>query len=306
MHSTEPAEHTRAFAFLATAFVLVAFYALPVFGRAFSHAATDIVITLFLLLALLRPLCQMPERRFILVVSAFGTAIALLDLLTGGIPMGLATLITAIALGGADDGDLLVRRLVIGVGCFCVAVVTCFAVKLIAVAIVFGTGEVVAFFGLLGSRMAGAVGTWPGLEQWAARLGFDAGMVDRSVLARLALTGAMVTYSSFVLAYGSHALGAALVILPVPILMVLTVVALRRVERRDWTLQPQPYLLLASLVPFVWYMAFTWHTATHSFFMVRPLALNVALAVIAAVMLPPTREAALAQAEADDRPMDLT
>jgi hypothetical protein len=116
----------------------------------------------------------------------------------------------------------------------------------------------------------------------------------------------MVTYSSFVLAYGSHALGAALVILPVPILVVLTVVALRRVERRDWTLQPQPYLLLASLVPFVWYMAFTWHTATHSFFMVRPLALNVALAVIAAVMLPPTREAALAQAEADDQPMDLT
>jgi hypothetical protein len=32
----------------------------------------------------------------------------------------------------------------------------------------------------------------------------------------------------------------------------------------------------------------------------------VALAVIAAVMLPPTREAALAQAEADDQPMDLT
>jgi hypothetical protein len=300
MHSVEPAEHRRAFAFLATAFVLVAFYGLPVFGRAFSHAATDIAITLFLLVALLRPLCQMPERRFVLVVSAFGTTIALLELLTGGIPMGLAALIMAIALGGADDGDLLVRRLLLGVGCFCVAVVTCFAVKLIAVAVLWGPGDVGAFIDRLQLRIAGRGDTWPGIEQWAARLGFDAGMLEGSVLPRIVLAGAMVTYSAFVLAYGSHILGAAFVILPVPILMLLTYVALRRVARDQWTLQPQPYLLLASLMPFVWYAAFAGHTASHSFFMVRPLALNVALAVIAAVMLPPRRETALAQAEADD------
>ena len=299
MHSPEPAEHRRACAFLIIAIVLFTFYALPVFGRAFSHAPTDVVITLFLLIALLDPLGRMPERRLVLVASSFGTAIALLELLTGGIPMGLAALIAAVALGDAPNGGVLARRLFLAVACFGVAIATCFAVKLIAVAIVWGPGEVAAFFDLLGSRMVGTVGTWPGLEQWAARLGFDAGVVDRSVLARLVLTGAMITYSAFVLAFGSHELGAALVIVPVPLLMMLTYVALRRAGHDAWLLQPQPYLLAASLVPFAWYAAFTWHTATHSFFMVRPLALNLALAAIAAVMLPPTREGALAQAGAD-------
>jgi len=63
--------------------------------------------------------------------------------------------------------------------------------------------------------------------------------------------------------------------------------------------QPQPLLLVASLVPFAWYMAFPWHTTTHSLFMVRPVALNVAFAAIAAVMLPASlRDAGTASADA--------
>jgi hypothetical protein len=68
--------------------------------------------------------------------------------------------------------------------------------------------------------------------------------------------------------------------------VVLTFVALRRVPREQWLTLPQPYLLAAGLVPLGWYAAFPMHTMTHSLFMVRPLALNVALAAIAGVMLP--------------------
>jgi len=85
-------------------------------------------------------------------------------------------------------------------------------------------------------------------------------------------------------------LGALIVIVPVPLLMVLTWVALRRVPRAQWLVRPQPLLLAAACVPFAWYLAFEGHTLTHSFFMVRPVALNVALAAIAAVMLPARRD----------------
>jgi len=139
---------------------------------------------------------------------------------------------------------------------------------------------------MLGSRMAGEVKTWPALEQWGARLGFDVSAIDRSAMARRVLSAAMVTYSAFVLAWGSHVLGAVFVLAPVPLLIALTWVALRRVNRDAWLVQAQPLLLVASLVPFAWYMAFPWHTTTHSLFMVRPIALNVAFAAIAAVTLP--------------------
>jgi hypothetical protein len=289
MRSPEPAEQRRALAFLIVAGVLAAFYALPVFGRTFAHAPTDIALVAFLLVGLLHPVCRLPERRFALIVSAFGTAIAMLELLTGGIPTGLMVLIALVALGGAPDAGTMWRRLVAGVACYGVAMATCFAAKLAAIAMVWGTGETAPLFDMLSSRMTGEVGSWPVLEQWVARFGFDADVIDRGAVVRRLLGIAMVTYSAFVLAWGSHVLGALLVIVPVPLLMVLTWEALRRVRRDQWLAQPQPVLLAASLVPFAWYASFPWHTITHSFFMVRPLAINVALAAVAAVMLPARR-----------------
>jgi hypothetical protein len=299
MRAPDPGERRRAIAFLIIAGVLAFFYALPVFGRGFAHGLTDIVVIVFILVGLLHPLGRLPERHFALVVAAFGTGIAMLELLTGGIPMGLAILIALIALGGAPDVRTVRRRLAIGVGCYGVAMATGFAAKIAAIAIVWGPGEVAPLFDMLGSRMTGEVRAWPALEQWGARLGFDVSSIDHSAVARRLLSAAMVTYSAFVLAWGSHVLGALFVLAPVPLLMALTWVALRRVDRDAWLVQPQPLLLVASLVPFAWYMAFPWHTTTHSLFMVRPVALNVAFAAIAAVMLPASlRDAGTASADA--------
>jgi hypothetical protein len=287
LRAPEPDERRRALAFLILATVLALFYALPIYGRTFSHGPSDLALIAFLLIGYVWPLCQLSERRFVLVVSGFGVSIAVLELLTGSIPIAFATLIILVALGKPTSGPLLVRRLVLGIACFGAAGLACFAFKFLAIAVVFGPREVAEFFAALGDRMGGDLATWPTLEQLATTWGFDAGLINRSIVARWLVAGAMLTYSSFVLAWGSHVLGAALVLLPLPILVVLTCVALRRVPREHWLALPQPYLLGAALVPFGWYALFTMHTTTHSFFMVRPLALNVALAAIAAVMLPP-------------------
>jgi hypothetical protein len=295
MRAADPRERRRALAFVIIAIVLACFYALPLFGPTFAHAPTDIIITLFLLIGLVQPLCRVPERRFILIVSLFATAIAVLELLTGGIIMGLAALVTAIALGDAPDSGMQLRRLIVGVGCFAAAMVTCFAVKLAAVAIVWGPGEVASFFDLLGDRMTGklALGTQlrlgPILGPWAAWRGLDATIIEHSLTARLLFTMLILTHSAAVLTWGSATLGSAVVLLPVPLLAILTYLALRRVPRGAWLEQPQPYLLAAGLVPFAWYLAFTTHTATHSYFMMRPLALNVALVAIAVLLMPPRR-----------------
>jgi hypothetical protein len=72
--------------------------------------------------------------------------------------------------------------------------------------------------------------------------------------------------------------------LPLPVLILATWRALRGAQPADWVLQPQPGLLAAGLVPWAWYAVFTGHTATHSLFMVRPLALDVALAIVAVML----------------------
>jgi hypothetical protein len=285
MRGAPPAERRRAAAFLVMAGVLAAFYALPVFGSTFAHAPTDIAIVAFMLVGLLHPLCRMPERRFALVVAAFGTAIAAFELLTGGMPTGLAVLIALIALGEAPDVATVRRRLLVGVVCYGVAIITGFAAKLLAIMAVWGPGEFTAMVKLVSSRMVSNISNWPALESWLARFGFAPDAMNKGTMRHM-LALALVTYSAFVLGWGSHVLGALIVIVPVPLLMVLTWVALRRVPRAQWLVRPQPLLLAAACVPFAWYLALEGHTFTHSFFMVRPVALNVAFAAIAAMMLP--------------------
>jgi hypothetical protein len=87
-------------------------------------------------------------------------------------------------------------------------------------------------------------------------------------------------YSAFILGWGSHLLGAAIVIVPVPLLLVSTCLACRRRPVRSWPLE----LLLiagAATIPFAWYLAFLNHTILHSSFMVRPLALSAGLVGVA-------------------------
>jgi hypothetical protein len=278
------AQRRRALAFLIIAATLASCYGLQVFGRSFSFAPTDFVIFAFILYGMLQPLCRIPRRHFIVAAAAFGTLIAILEILTGGVPMGLATLIALVALGEAPDARTLVDRVVVGTAAFTAAVVACFAYKILAVSTAFGTNEVSEFAQTLGHRVGGSVQSL--LSDYAKEglrsFHIDPLWIDANVVTRVLFAGVMLTYSSFYLGWGSHLLGAALVLLPTPLLLAFGLASLRD---RGRTVESRERLALAAagMVPVLWYLVFANHTILHSSYMVRPLALNVALCIVSAL-----------------------
>jgi hypothetical protein len=291
-----PSEPRRAGAFLIIASALVCFYGLPIFDRSFSFAPTDLVIFAFILYGLLQPLGAIPLHRLVLAAAIFGSSIAILEFLTGGVPLGLATLIALIGLGRPPDWGTLRNRVAVGTAAFAAAVIACFGYKLLAVAAVFGTNELSVFFGTLGQRMGGSVeaNLSESAKATLAAYHINPQWLDANILTRVAFAGLMLIYSSFFLGWGSHLLGAAIVLLPTPLL-----IALACFSYRDRCASPLARERLAfaaaGAVPVVWYVVFANHTILHSSYMVRPLALNVALCVVAAL---PCRHPTIGQSRA--------
>ena len=94
----------------------------------------------------------------------------------------------------------------------------------------------------------------------------------------------MLVYSAFIIGWGSHVLGAAVLLLPVPLLMLSAYGAARRSRFQRWPLEHLA-LLGAAMIPFVWDLAFLNHTILHSSFMVRPAALSAGLVAVAWIYL---------------------
>lgn len=292
----DPTERRRAGAFLIIAATLACFYGVPVFDRSFSFAPTDVLVFAFILYGLLQPLGAIPLRRLVLAAAIFGSLIAILEFLTGGVPLGLATLIALIGLGRPPDWGTLRNRMTVGTAAFAAAVIACFGYKLLAVAAVFGTNELSVFFGTLGQRMGGSVeaNLSESAKATLAAYHINPQWLDANILTRVAFAGLMLIYSSFFLGWGSHLLGAAIVLLPTPLL-----IALACSSYRDRCASPlareRLALAAAGAVPVVWYVVFANHTILHSSYMVRPLALNVALCVVAAL---PRRHPTIGQSRA--------
>jgi hypothetical protein len=278
-------ERRRAAAFLIIAATLACFYGLPLFGRSFSFAPDDFVILAFILYGMLQPLGQIRRPRFIFAAAAFGTMIAILEGFTGAIPIGLASLIALIALGEAPDQHTLTDRMVVGTATFAAAIVACFGYKLLAVAAVFGTNEFSDFLHLLGHRMGGSVqyllsdNTIEALQVYR----IDQNWIDANIVTRVLFAGVMLTYSSFFLGWGSHLLGAALVLLPTPLLLAFGLSSFRERNISNEA-RERVALAAAGMVPLLWYILFANHTILHSSYMVRPLALNVALCIVSALL----------------------
>ena len=280
----DPTERRRAGAFLIIAATLACFYGVPVFDRSFSFAPSDLLIFTFILYGLLQPLGAIPLHRLVLAAAIFGSSIAILEFLTGGVPLGLATLIALIGLGRPPDWGTLRNRMAVGTVAFGAAVIACFGYKLLAVAAAFGTNELSVFFETLGQRMGGSVEA--NLSESAratlAAYHINPQWLDANILTRVGFAGLMLIYSSFFLGWGSHLLGAALVLLPTPLLIALACSSYRD-RRVSAPARERLALAAAGAVPVVWYVLFANHTILHSSYMVRPLALNVALCVVAAL-----------------------
>jgi hypothetical protein len=296
LRTSDSAERRRAGAFLIIAATLACFYGIPVFDRSFSFAPTDLVVFAFIFYGLLQPLGVIPLQRLALAAAIFGSLIAILEFLTGGVPLGLATLIALIGLGRAPDWPTLRNRMAAGTAAFGAAIVACFGYKLLAVAAVFGTNELAVFFETLGQRMGGSVEANLSESAKAALAAYhiDPQWLDANILTRVAFVGVMLTYSSFFLGWGSHLLGAAIVLLPTPLLIAFAWSSYRD-RRVSAPARERLALAAAGIVPVVWYVLFANHTILHSSYMVRPLALNVALCVVAAI---PFRHATTGQSRA--------
>lgn len=260
---------------------LLSFYALPIFAQSFSFAPTDFIVFGFLLFGLLQPLGRIPEIRLIIAAAIFGALIAIFEFLTGGIPIATALLVALIALGGAPDRFALMRRLSLGMTAFSIAVATCFVAKLLAVSAVWTSAAFSDFGQVLGTRIAGSVGANLPESVRASLLAFniDPQYIDANILRRIAFTGVMLLYSSFVLGFGSHLIGAMIVIVPAIVLAI----SIYRMARRGGNGKRDVEMLVlagAGLIPICWYLLFSNHTILHSFYMVRPLALNFALSSV--------------------------
>jgi hypothetical protein len=279
-------------ALLIIAGVFALFYGLPLFGLSFSFAPADCNLFAFLLFATIHPLGKLSEGALVTAVAIFASATAAFEFLTGGIPLGAALLMTLIVLSQPSDPCILTRRIVLAGLSFGAAIAAAFATKLLALWAVWDIHEVADFFAALVNHISGPLSSRvpPALADWLAVKGIDIGLVDTSYVARVLLVGVMLTYSAFFLGWGSHFVGGALVLLPLPYLLFRAARALRAKEA--WMTCLEVKFATAGLIPVVWYLMLTYHTAVHSSYMVRPLAIDLALAVIVFFLVPTESEPA--------------
>ncbi len=189
--------------------------------------------------------------------------------LTGGIPFALAILPLLLALGFQGDWRGYVTRLVLLWGCFCVAVVTSFAIKK-GFAIAF-LGDRESFITMLFYRMRGELPSDTGVE--------------------LSLGYLLASYRrwSGLIALGSPNIGTGLILAALGLFVVQT----WRSRRSLWFFD-RPILIACWLgvgVLIVWCAAFFQHAVVHPYFMARLLVIPV---IGAAVLLTVHRMSAVA------------
>jgi hypothetical protein len=277
LRSTIASERRRATAFLCIGLSLALFYAMPIFDRSFCFAPIDIAIIGFVLFGLFHPLGKISELGLVLATASFGAAIAIFDRLVGGIPIALAVLVLLVVLGEAQDRTL-ARRLSVALAAFITAIVVCIASKQLLVVAVWGPDPVIDFATRLGQRTGGGV-TEEVSESVRRRLeevGLNLSQLDSNFAFRVVFAAIMLLYSAFILGWGSHLLGAAIVILPSPLLLLLAYFAVRGQPWRNYPLEVIA-IVGAAMIPFAWYLVFLNSTILHSSIMVRPLVLSVAL-----------------------------
>ena len=134
-----------AIGYLIIAVCLALLYGVHWFDATLYFAPPDHVHFAFIIVSLLAPLARMRPAALALTAASYGSLIAIFESLTGGIPFALALLPLLLALGFEGDRRAYLTRLFLLWGAFCIAVVTCFALKKILVIVFLGDQEFVLF-----------------------------------------------------------------------------------------------------------------------------------------------------------------
>ncbi|HKF11805.1 MAG TPA: hypothetical protein VKB89_24290 [Xanthobacteraceae bacterium] len=281
LRSSIPSERRRATAFVCIGLSLALFYAVPIFDRSFCFAPIDIALFGFILFGLFHPLGKISELRLVLATASFGAAIAIFDRLVGGIPIALIALVLLVVLGEAQDRTL-ARRLSLALTAFITAAVVCIACKQLLVVAVWGPDPVIDFATRLGQRTGGGVAqeVSESVRRRLDEIGLNLSRLDSNFAFRTMFAAMMLLYSAFILGWGSHLIGAAIVILPTPLLLFLAYFAVRGQSFRNYPIKLVA-IVGAAMIPFGWYLLFLNSTILHSSIMVRLLVLSLALAPVA-------------------------
>lgn len=264
----------RDLAFFVLSLTLLLFSGMNVFSYSFTYAPPNLVVWAFLILCYFWPLAAISERRFVVVMIAFGCFTAAFEFMTGGIIIGLTAFLVMLVLGGDQNRNLLFRRAVLGGIVFSLAIGLCFALKMLVVVAVWGRKELAVFQSELALRMGSQhVESYlsPLELRLFERIGVNPSAIERHRAIASIYAFVKLAYSSFVLAFGSHVLGA----LVIGGGWVAAVVSNWRalVGNRYPSVRPiSAILLVAALIAPAWYLVFPNHSIIHSYFMVRPLA----------------------------------
>ena len=272
--SADPGRHA---AYLTLAVALPLLTALPVYGRSFGFAPSDMVLGIALLAAYRHRAWAARENLLVAGCATFGALTAIFEFLSGGRPAGFVLLVAIAAFEGRhhDAG----RRLALMLAAYALAFGLCFAVKLGSVMIVWGPSELTSVVTQLALRVGHA--EWDVAPENAARLaafGLSVETLQSGRLAGTAFAFGKLAFFSSQLGFGSLACGLVIVLLG-PLVLPWCAVRSRKAgadpaARRVWLL----LLLAACVVPF-WYVVFLNHTIVHAHFMVRLLAWPTALAL---------------------------
>jgi len=277
-------ESWRERAYAAVAATLLLFAGLWLFGIYFSFGLSDLVLAAFLAYAYHSGIARADERTFVVAAALFGTATAIFEFLTGGIPFGLALLLGVVALDGPADRDALLRRAFHGAVIFALAIALAFAVKLTLVALFIDPNVLADFRGALSTRVGALfVDSLPQQEiAWLAAHGVDVSSLDRHWALALLYMLARLAYATFVIGFGSPVLG--MIIMGAAVIATIALLIHRARGARDDLMRARLMILFGSaLVMPVWSVIFLNHTLLHAIWMVRPFAWFVALAGIVLV-----------------------
>jgi hypothetical protein len=256
--ANDAAERARAAGYAAIAACLTLFYGVYYFDSTLNFAPMDWVQFVFILLSLVWPLAEMRPAGLAAFAASYGSAIAIFEFLTGGIPLALGLLPLLLALGFRGDRSEYFGKVIRLWACFAIAVVAMFAIKKIYTVVLLGDSE--GFFSALFVRIYGT---------------FDSGTTAQYTFSYL-----VITYyaASAVIAWGLRHVA--------PVLVTASVIAIAvstwRGRKTIWS--PRHVMLwacwLALFAEAAWIGVFLNHALLHSTYMARLLVVPITAAAV--------------------------
>jgi hypothetical protein len=292
--------HKRAFEVGALAALFLLFFGLSHFGGMLYFAPIDVTHAMVLLFAISRPIASTPPRILALLGALYGSFVAIFEVLIGGIPMALVllSLLTGIS---AESRRSFIHGISLLVFSFAVAVIACFAIKLLVVQAIFGGNAFTDYFGPLLHRLHGDF--IPEANQPLLRYLSDRGVdIETLVAYPILYMVASYTYWSRLIGWGSSVFGVALVATGMILLLGATLYAFRRKRRQSVSIPPSLFgCWLGVGILLLWISLFWNHTMLHAFFMARLLLIPILCGAVAILgVIYPRRSAEAQSSQAND------